>query len=314
MRTLVFVHGRGQQGASRALRQRWAAGLNKGLTAAGRDAMDSAAIDAIRFPFYGDVLWAAVVQGRAAVPDVAALRAVQQVDPWAPDEVNRREVAVLQPWLPSSAADLSVPGGGVAVPSSVLLRLPGVGGQPFRGRRGRDPRLVCATLPPTWSCPAAGRGPRGWFGRRCSPTRLGAGRPQPRRGRLRGAPDRGRGPRPGRPVRCCRGAPGAGRGHRRDAAQGLSQADLAMGQRLRPQGLGWRSAHRCPEEVAARAASPSPTPAPMTLHRALPRPSSSRHGHRRRLGPRTDPWARRPADAPNPRTPPTTPPTPTAAP
>ena len=124
MRTLVFVHGRGQQGRELdALRRRWAAGLNKGLTAAGRDAMDSAAIDAIRFPFYGDVLWAAVVQGRAAVPDVAALDAVQRVDPGLPDAVNRRQVAVLQSMAhelgvqasPASAALL-------AVPSSVLLR------------------------------------------------------------------------------------------------------------------------------------------------------------------------------------------------
>jgi hypothetical protein len=124
MRTLVFVHGRGQQGREPdALRQRWAAGLNKGLTTAGRDAMDSAAIDAIRFPFYGDVLWAAVVQGRAAVPDVAALDVVQQVDPGLPDAVNRRQVAVLQ----AMAAELGaqpdvVPEAAFAVPSSVLLR------------------------------------------------------------------------------------------------------------------------------------------------------------------------------------------------
>jgi len=124
MRTLVFVHGRGQQGREPdALRRRWAAGLNKGLTGAGRDAMDSAAIDAIQFPFYGDVLWAAVVQGRAAVPDVAALDAVQQVDPGLPDAVNRRQVAVLQ----AMAAELGahpavVPEAAFAVPSSVLLR------------------------------------------------------------------------------------------------------------------------------------------------------------------------------------------------
>jgi endonuclease G len=97
MRTLVFVHGRGQQGRQPdALRQRWAAGLNKGLTEAGRDLLDTAAIDAIRFPFYGDVLWAQVVQARAAVPDVAALDTVQQVDPGLPDAVNRRQLAVLQ--------------------------------------------------------------------------------------------------------------------------------------------------------------------------------------------------------------------------
>jgi hypothetical protein len=124
MRTLVFVHGRGQQGHEPStLRQRWAAGLNKGLTTAGRDTMDSAAIDAIRFPFYGDVLWAAVVQSRAAVPDVAALDAVQQVDPGLPDAVNRRQVAVLQ----AMAAELGpqpdvVPEAAFAVPSSVLLR------------------------------------------------------------------------------------------------------------------------------------------------------------------------------------------------
>jgi hypothetical protein len=124
MRTLSFVHGRGQQGRDPdMLRQRWAAGLNKGLTAAGRDALDPAAIEAIRFPFYGDALWAAVVQSRAAVPDVAALDAVQRVDPGLPDAVNRRQVAVLQSMAhelgvqasPASAALL-------AVPSSVLLR------------------------------------------------------------------------------------------------------------------------------------------------------------------------------------------------
>ena len=124
MRTLSFVHGRGQQGRDPdMLRQRWAAGLNKGLTAAGRNALDPAAIEAIRFPYYGDVLWAAVVQGRAAVPDVAALDAVQRVDPGLPDAVNRRQVAVLQSMAhelgvqasPASAALL-------AVPSSLLVR------------------------------------------------------------------------------------------------------------------------------------------------------------------------------------------------
>jgi endonuclease G, mitochondrial len=124
MRTLSFVHGRGQQGRDPdMLRRRWAAALNKGLTAAGRNALDPAAIEAIRFPYYADVLWAAVVQGRAAVPDVAALDAVQRVDPGLPDPVNRRQVAVLQSMAhelrvqasPASAALL-------AVPSSTLVR------------------------------------------------------------------------------------------------------------------------------------------------------------------------------------------------
>jgi len=123
MRTLSLVHGRGQQARDPGmLRQRWAAALNKGLTAAHRNALDPAAIEAIRFPYYGDVLWAAIVQGRAAVRDVAALDAVQRVDPGLPDPVNRRQVAVLQSMAhelgvqasPASAALL-------AVPSSVLV-------------------------------------------------------------------------------------------------------------------------------------------------------------------------------------------------
>jgi pimeloyl-ACP methyl ester carboxylesterase len=75
MRSLVFVHGRGQQGREPdALRRRWAAGLNKGLTAAGRDPLDTTAIDAIRFPFYADVLWAPGLPARhLGVPGAARL-------------------------------------------------------------------------------------------------------------------------------------------------------------------------------------------------------------------------------------------------
>jgi hypothetical protein len=124
MRTLIFVHGRGQQGREPdALRRRWAAGLNKGLTAAGRDAMDTATIQAIGFPFYGDVLWAAVVQGRAAVPDVAALSAVQQVDPGLPDAVNRRQVAVLQAMARELGFQSAMaPEAAFGLPTSALLR------------------------------------------------------------------------------------------------------------------------------------------------------------------------------------------------
>jgi hypothetical protein len=124
VRNLVFVHGRGQQGREAdALRRRWAAGLNKGLTAAGRDPLGTGEIDAIEFPFYGDVLWAEVVQARAAVPDVAALDAVQQVDPGLPDAVNRRQVAVLNAMagelgLPAAVA----PAAALAMPTSALLR------------------------------------------------------------------------------------------------------------------------------------------------------------------------------------------------
>jgi hypothetical protein len=124
MRTLAFVHGRGQQARDPdLLRRRWAAALNKGLTAGGRSALDTTAIEAIRFPYYADVLWAEVVQGRAAVPDVATLDAVQRVDPGLPDPVNRRQVAMLESMArelgrePSTAAEALI-----AVPDSTLVR------------------------------------------------------------------------------------------------------------------------------------------------------------------------------------------------
>jgi endonuclease G, mitochondrial len=54
MARLVFVHGRDQQGKDReALRRKWVAGLNKGLTLAGRAPVDP---DNVSFPFYGDLL------------------------------------------------------------------------------------------------------------------------------------------------------------------------------------------------------------------------------------------------------------------
>src|SRR3982751_2101005 len=124
MRSLSLVHGRGQQGRDpEMVRQRWAAALNKGLTAAGRSALHPAAIEAIRFPYYGDVLWAAVVQGRAAVPDVATLDAVQRVDPGLPDPANRRQVAVLQSMAHELGAQASPASAALlAVPSSTLGR------------------------------------------------------------------------------------------------------------------------------------------------------------------------------------------------
>jgi len=97
MVNLVFVHGRNQQGRDPdQLRRRWAAGLNKGLTAAALPVLDEAAVAAIRLPFYGDVLYAAMVQGRAAVPDVASLDAVGWVDPGLPAQVNLQQVAMLR--------------------------------------------------------------------------------------------------------------------------------------------------------------------------------------------------------------------------
>src|SRR3954468_4130369 len=123
MPTLSFVHRRGQQGRDPDMwRRRWAAALNKGLTAAHRNALDPAAIEAIRFPYYGDVLWAAIVQGRAAGRDGAALDAVQRVDPGLPDPVNRRQVAVLQSMAHELGAQASPASAALlAVPSPVLV-------------------------------------------------------------------------------------------------------------------------------------------------------------------------------------------------
>jgi hypothetical protein len=278
--------------------------------------MDSAAIDAIRFPFYGDVLWAAVVQGRAAVPDVAALDAVQQVDPGLPDVVNRRQVAVLQ----AMAAELGArpwrgPGGGVRGSQlGAAARPAGMGGQPLRGRRGRDPRLVA---------------------RRCRLLELPGCRPAVQevvRPALLADPDWVLVGHSLGAVVCAElltedeVRARAGVFVAVGAPLGLDAVTDGMRPRARPgrprpgstfmtPGTGWRSAHRCPGEMAGCASSwPSPTPAPMNTPSSTtspipksPRPSPTPSTQR------TDPGARRPDDAPNPRTPPTTPP-PTATP
>lgn len=116
MVNLVFVHGRNQQGRDPdQLRRRWAAGLNKGLTAAELPVLDEAAVAAIGFPFYGDVLYAAMVQGRAAVPDVTSLDAVGWVDPGLPAQVNLQQVAMLRDMATELGFDSTV------VPEETLM-------------------------------------------------------------------------------------------------------------------------------------------------------------------------------------------------
>ncbi|MFF5143768.1 trypsin-like serine peptidase [Streptomyces sp. NPDC013157] len=69
-RNMVFLHGRGQQGKDpEALRREWAAGLNNGLTRAGRATVEPADI---WFPYYGDRL-AERTGGETAVAAAAAL-------------------------------------------------------------------------------------------------------------------------------------------------------------------------------------------------------------------------------------------------
>ncbi|MFD4439389.1 trypsin-like serine peptidase [Nocardia sp. NPDC058519] len=57
-RSVLFLHGRGQQGRDPVeLRRNWTAGLNKGLTLAGLSPIDPADV---HFPFYGDQLIASM--------------------------------------------------------------------------------------------------------------------------------------------------------------------------------------------------------------------------------------------------------------
>lgn len=69
MRTLVLIHGRSQQGKdSAALKQEWLHALRAGLRAAGLD--EELDETKVRFPFYGDTLYALVGDAAGAPPEV----------------------------------------------------------------------------------------------------------------------------------------------------------------------------------------------------------------------------------------------------
>jgi endonuclease G len=68
MTTLVCIHGRGQGGRNPdELRRKWAAGLNFGLTAAGRRTVNP---DKVVLPFYGDLLESARLQAQRTGADL----------------------------------------------------------------------------------------------------------------------------------------------------------------------------------------------------------------------------------------------------
>ncbi len=68
MTTLVFVHGRRQHGRDPlVLRDNWTKGLNRGLRAAGMPTVDPGDV---RFPFYGDVLFAAAERAGKSGADI----------------------------------------------------------------------------------------------------------------------------------------------------------------------------------------------------------------------------------------------------
>lgn len=99
MRTLVFIHGRGQQGKDAAeLARRWCAGLNAGLTLAEMPLVEPA--DVV-FPFYGDTLHAKTLEAARERVEID-LEAVRKrpgrvsLDPMMPDHVARAETEILQ--------------------------------------------------------------------------------------------------------------------------------------------------------------------------------------------------------------------------
>lgn len=98
MPTLVFVHGRSQQGRDPdQLRAKWAAGLNSGLTVAGRPTIDASAAV---LPFFGDLLHAEEIKAVRDKSDID-LESVESparapIDPTMPAEVSEAESAVLR--------------------------------------------------------------------------------------------------------------------------------------------------------------------------------------------------------------------------
>ena len=98
MTTLVCIHGRGQYGKNPdALRRKWAAGLNFGLTTVGRKTVNP---DKIVFPFYGDLLEAKKLQAQqsGASIDLESAEAVrdQHISPLMPEKVAQVESDLLK--------------------------------------------------------------------------------------------------------------------------------------------------------------------------------------------------------------------------
>jgi hypothetical protein len=98
MTTLVCIHGRGQFGKDPAeLKRKWAAGLNFGLTAAGRKTVNP---DKLVLPFYGDLLEAKKIQAvqSGASIDLESASAVrdQHISPLMPEKVAQVESDLLK--------------------------------------------------------------------------------------------------------------------------------------------------------------------------------------------------------------------------
>lgn len=123
MTTLVCIHGRGQYGKDPAeLRRKWAAGLNFGLTAAGRKPVNP---DKLVLPFYGDLLEAKRLQAlqSGASIDLESANAIrdQHISPLMPEKVAEVESDLLK--------DMADQAGGTEFDSEGfperLLKIPG---------------------------------------------------------------------------------------------------------------------------------------------------------------------------------------------
>jgi hypothetical protein len=123
MTLLVCIHGRGQHGRNPDdLRRRWAAGLNFGLTAAGRRTISP---ERILLPFYGDLLEAKRLQAQQTGADLdlesaGAIRD-QHISPLMPEPVAEVESDLLRSMAEQVGVDEVQPEGW----EERILKIPG---------------------------------------------------------------------------------------------------------------------------------------------------------------------------------------------
>jgi hypothetical protein len=123
MTALVCIHGRGQYGKNPDdLRRKWAAGLNFGLTAAGRRTVNP---DKLLFPFFGDLLEAKKLQAQQTGADLdlesaGAIRD-QRIDPLMPEKVSELESDLLRSMAEQAGVDEIQPEGW----EERILKIPG---------------------------------------------------------------------------------------------------------------------------------------------------------------------------------------------
>ncbi|GIF73386.1 hypothetical protein [Asanoa siamensis] len=120
MTRILCVHGRDQHGKDPVrLRDSWAAGLNFGLTAAGRKPIDP---DRIAFPFYGDVL----ERSRLRAVQAGTSLVIESIDALPVDPLMPAEIAEVESdLLGSMAAEIDGTEGTDEQVEEGILRIPG---------------------------------------------------------------------------------------------------------------------------------------------------------------------------------------------